>query len=113
VCSTYCGTFRPADIVCDVPYGGELEITVVQRSALRFAALNRGLNLEKSCQKNTIGCGGFYDRCSFKHGQRQFASQNRPSSINDDQTNGLGKEVLTTMHLSFYSLLAHTCGEIR
>jgi hypothetical protein len=21
VCSTYCGTFRPADIVCDVPYG--------------------------------------------------------------------------------------------
>jgi hypothetical protein len=29
-CSTYRGTFRPADVVCDVPYGHELQITVAQ-----------------------------------------------------------------------------------
>jgi hypothetical protein len=27
-CSTYRGTFRPADLVCDLPNGRELEITV-------------------------------------------------------------------------------------
>jgi hypothetical protein len=27
-CSTYRGIFRPADLVCDVPNGRELEITV-------------------------------------------------------------------------------------
>jgi hypothetical protein len=30
-CSTYRGTFRPADMVCDVPYGRELDITVAHR----------------------------------------------------------------------------------
>ncbi|HUZ91630.1 MAG TPA: hypothetical protein VMU78_07005 [Methylocella sp.] len=29
-CSTYRGTFRPADVVCDVPYDHELQITVAQ-----------------------------------------------------------------------------------
>jgi len=29
-CSTYRGTFRPADLVCDVPYEHELQITVAQ-----------------------------------------------------------------------------------
>jgi hypothetical protein len=29
-CSTYRGTFRPADVVCDVPYQHELQITVAQ-----------------------------------------------------------------------------------
>ena len=28
--STYSGTFRPADLVCDVPYEHELQITVAQ-----------------------------------------------------------------------------------
>jgi hypothetical protein len=29
-CSTYRGTFRPADVVCDIPYEHELQITVAQ-----------------------------------------------------------------------------------
>jgi hypothetical protein len=30
-CSTYRGTFRPADMVCDMPKGRELEITLAKR----------------------------------------------------------------------------------
>jgi hypothetical protein len=32
-CSTYRGTFRPADFVCDIPYDRELQITVAQPPA--------------------------------------------------------------------------------
>jgi hypothetical protein len=37
-CSTYRGTFRPADMVCDIPYGRELEITMLERSPQRGMA---------------------------------------------------------------------------
>ena len=37
---------------------------------------------------------GFYDRCSFEHGQLVFTSQNRPSSINLTASRRNGHDLL-------------------
>ncbi|QBR72288.1 hypothetical protein CU048_14505 [Beijerinckiaceae bacterium] len=43
-CSSYRGVFRPADLVCDMPFGRQLEISVARPSPFRAPAEPAGNN---------------------------------------------------------------------
>lgn len=45
-CSSYRGTFRPADVVCDVPHGRELAFIVVQHGP------SRGMSAEQVTKRS-------------------------------------------------------------
>ena len=68
-CSTYRGTFRPADIVCDLPYGRELAITVAEPPPLQDNPAGRSGQADMHSICRTSGESSWQLACDLPAGR--------------------------------------------
>jgi hypothetical protein len=73
-CSTYRGTFRPADMVCDVSHGRELAITFAKRLPPASDSAERGGQAEKHSLCRTSNDSSWQLACGLPFGRELFVT---------------------------------------